>query len=644
MFTKSIRYSFLLCALLTQMMYFGISPQTVFADNSSSQESEDPTLIISAIQITGGTGHTQEDFVELFNPTSQPFDLNGYRLVKRTAAGTTDTAIQSWSDSKIVLPYHFFLWANSNFSGIAATPESTSSGTLADNNGVALRYGANDSGEVIDSAAWGSTANGFDPVSSVNPPANQSLSLEDLFDSSSSFKLQTSSPRNSSIELLPELIEEPEPTSTEPPVVEDPAPIDPATDDPAPAGDPPVENPDPTVPPVVTPDPDPEPQPETVNIKITEILPNPVGSDSGFEQVELYNAGNQTVDLANFKLDDVAPTDPISSNAYTLPETEVQPDSYIFVSIPLGKFSLNNTGGDIVTLFNASNEDLDSVFYSGTAEEGVSYSYFSNGWQWAPSTFGEENGEPPAIENEDDSTDDDSTEDTDLGDYDNSGLQITEIYPDPVSGASEFVEIYNSGDESAQLSVVSLWIGTRHKFLPEHELKPGDYYVISQADLPIQLRNSGQDLKLLEGTTELNSVSYPLAIEGASYAQFEDGFLWTTQVTQGEANILQLPEVVKKEVTAVAAKTAVSKTTKTAKASTAKSATKVAAKPAAVPTQTTKAESSPRPEQENSNTENQSSTNKQKESLGKIIAMGAAAVAAGMIALYKLVFSAGLGE
>ena len=40
--------------------------------------------------------------------------------------------------------------------------------------------------------------------------------------------------------------------------------------------------------------------------------------------------------------------------------------------------------------------------------------------------------------------------------------------------------------------------------------------------------------------------------------------------------------------------------------------------------------------------QDQAANTKQKDSVGKVIAMGAAAVVAGVIALYKLVFAAGI--
>lgn len=607
---KIIGYAFLLCEILTaQFAVFGIvtfaqalpdNDLNDLADSPAVEAApEEPALIISAVQITGGTGRTQEDFIELYNPGSEPFDLNGHRLVKRTAAGTADTAIKAWTEETLVLPHHFYLWANSGFAAIPAVPDAVSSATLADNNGIALRSGSNDIGEIIDNLAWGSTANGFDSVSEQNPGASESLLREDLFSVAASFVIQPSNPRNSTIELLPaEIPEVPEVPEGSP------------ADEPVEEGEPAQEE-----------------EPEEIDIRITELMPNPAGSDSGFEQVELYNAGSQTVDVAGFKLDDVALTaDSISSDAYILPPLEISPNSYKAVTIPSGKFALNNTGGDIVTLFDAAGAALNSVFYEGTAPEALSYSHFASGWQWAEPTLGQDNGAAPPPQEE--------SETEDEVDYDNSGLIISELYPRPGKGETEFIEIYNSGDGKAQLKFVSAQVGDKKKVLLEHELAPGEYFVIDQSALPAQLRNTGQIVKLLEAEKVLDEVEYPKANGNHSYSKFEDGFLWTTKITKGTENILQLPEEIKKQASKQAVEA--TKTTKTTGKKAAKPAVSKAVPPSATP-QTglgNPAETATLPTQQEPTAS--------KEPLGKIIAMGAAAVAAGVMALYKLAFTTSL--
>ncbi|WP_274540834.1 lamin tail domain-containing protein, partial [Staphylococcus pseudintermedius] len=54
-------------------------------------------MVISEVQTSGGTGKTTNDFIELYNPTNCDIDLNGYRLVKRTASAASDDTVKSWT-------------------------------------------------------------------------------------------------------------------------------------------------------------------------------------------------------------------------------------------------------------------------------------------------------------------------------------------------------------------------------------------------------------------------------------------------------------------------------------------------------------------------------------------------------------------
>src|SRR5689334_21075535 len=58
------------------------------------------TIAISQFQVAGGTA--ADEFVELHNIGSTNVDLNGYRLVYRSAAGTSDVAIVNWTTSTVI--------------------------------------------------------------------------------------------------------------------------------------------------------------------------------------------------------------------------------------------------------------------------------------------------------------------------------------------------------------------------------------------------------------------------------------------------------------------------------------------------------------------------------------------------------------
>jgi hypothetical protein len=151
-------------------------PMPVITSTSIPTKSNANHILISQIQITGGTGKTDNDFIEIYNPTSERFNLKGYRLVKRAQNGTSDALIKSWTTDTFIPAYGFYLWANSSFVGISTVPDSTTSETLSNDDGIAIRLGPNDTGAIIDSVAWGKAQNVFtsNPFP-LNPSADQSL-------------------------------------------------------------------------------------------------------------------------------------------------------------------------------------------------------------------------------------------------------------------------------------------------------------------------------------------------------------------------------------------------------------------------------------------------------------------------------------
>ncbi|MFH0834325.1 MAG: lamin tail domain-containing protein, partial [Patescibacteria group bacterium] len=134
-------------------------------------------VVISEVQIAGV--NTTDDFIELFNPTSEQINLKGYRLVKRAKTGTTDTSIKSWTSDTFIPAYGHYLWANSDLAETIGADTSTST-TIADDNGIALRIGAADTGEIIDSLGWGACQNIFVETAAfaTNPVAGKSLARQ----------------------------------------------------------------------------------------------------------------------------------------------------------------------------------------------------------------------------------------------------------------------------------------------------------------------------------------------------------------------------------------------------------------------------------------------------------------------------------
>ena len=118
-------------------------------------------------------------------------------------------------------------------------------------------------------------------------------------------------------------------------------------------------------------------------IKISEFLPNPSGSDEG-EWIELFNSGNTSVDLAACKLQDN------SARIFTLSEDSnlnfnLNPNSYLLLPKSLTGISLNNTGGDSVKFYDPNNNLIESISYLDNAPENKSYARLNNDFVWTSS-------------------------------------------------------------------------------------------------------------------------------------------------------------------------------------------------------------------------------------------------------------------
>lgn len=165
--------------------------------SGQSATSSPNIILIAAVQITGGTGKTDNDFVKLYNPGSTAVDLSGWKLRKRVSSGS-ESSIKQMSSGDVIPAGGYFIWANSKDGfDVSIGANVSTTGTLSSNNSLGL-IRPDDS--VSDALAWGSgLANPF--VESLpyptNPAANQVLTrkssatgLEDTNNNSVDFEIK----------------------------------------------------------------------------------------------------------------------------------------------------------------------------------------------------------------------------------------------------------------------------------------------------------------------------------------------------------------------------------------------------------------------------------------------------------------------
>ncbi|MEM3373628.1 MAG: lamin tail domain-containing protein [Candidatus Woesearchaeota archaeon] len=113
----------------------------------------------------------------------------------------------------------------------------------------------------------------------------------------------------------------------------------------------------------------------------TEIMYNPFGNEANREWIELFNYGNETLNISNWKLQDGTTIRNINlyNGSYL-----IEPYSFVILArnpenfskeynysgnLFQSSFTLTNTGKELI-LYDNNNNIVDSVFYANLAEEG----------------------------------------------------------------------------------------------------------------------------------------------------------------------------------------------------------------------------------------------------------------------------------
>ena len=205
------RFYIILVVFLILSTCFAIS-LTTNAQGESNQEiaalQASANIVISQFQVAGGSAN--DEFIELHNTGSNSIDLNGLRVVYRSAAGTNDVAFVDWTTSTIIAPGGYYLIASVSYDGatppnISYNPTVCACSMSATGGGLAIRSGGLNTGIIFDSVAYGTATNVFRENSATSaPPANASQArannaCQDTDNNANDFStVNPAAPRNSS--------------------------------------------------------------------------------------------------------------------------------------------------------------------------------------------------------------------------------------------------------------------------------------------------------------------------------------------------------------------------------------------------------------------------------------------------------------
>lgn len=520
-------------------------------------------LIINEVQINGAGG-TQEDFIELYNPTSEPINLKGYRLVKRTKVGTSDTSIKSWTGDEYVAAGGYYLWANSaNGFADSIGADVFTTQTIAADNGIALRFGKENEGEIIDSVGWGACANIFveNSVFPNNPEAGQSLERNNFIDTDNNandFLINLSPSPQSSLGSA----DQPSESFCGDGQKDEDEECDDGNSNNGDGCDSACvveKNGEPTdtsfASSTSTIPADSQASFRWGEVVINEFVADP--SDNDTEWIEIFNASYKEIDLSGWLIED-------GSGAKTKLSGKLgtSGDSRFFViNKPAG--SLNNAGDLIILKYKDG--IIDKVAYGNwdegdkdnnapTARDPYAVARRADGYNTGNSkndfaitttlTKGKSNIITISAEDENKSQDS------------GCGLQqdvfISEIFPNPIGATDdqeEFIELYNQSSSDINLFGWSLGDNSkkRYEFKSGAIIGAGSFLAVYRPESGLSLNNDEDTVKLFKPDCEETSeaVKYSGVKEGWSYnnakyasssINVKNKWVWSDKVTPGQSN------------------------------------------------------------------------------------------------------------
>lgn len=127
-----------------------------------------------------------------------------------------------------------------------------------------------------------------------------------------------------------------------------------------------------------------------------------------------------------------------------------------------------------------------------------------------------------------------------------SEIVLNEIFPAPPKGEEEWVELYNSGNESVSLVNWSLKdaSGRVYTMPQDSNILPQSYLILKKSQTRLSLNNTGDDVLLLDLIGEIvDETSYPSAKIGISWIRdTNDEWDWTSAPTPLANNIFSESE------------------------------------------------------------------------------------------------------
>lgn len=269
-------------------------------------------------------------------------------------------------------------------------------------------------------------------------------------------------------------------------------------------------------------------------LRLNELLPNPVGDDS-LEFIEVSNVSADTAFLAGWSIVDAA------GKRFAFADGELAPESTRYLLYAESKLRLANTAGHL-ELIAPDGSVIDSVSYVSPVPEGKSYSRFDDGWRWASRPSPGQENEPDAVV-----TPTPTIVITPVAVEATAApvpnvptvtpppvtvnVTFSSIQPNPDgSDDHEWFELRNNGSTVAILDGWRITDAGGGTFaLVGTSIEAGAVRRFVKPAFPFALNNDTDTLRLFDPSgTERDRVTYDDAAAGATYERGSNGWLWST--------------------------------------------------------------------------------------------------------------------
>jgi hypothetical protein len=146
----------------------GVTLTCVTSSGGGGGGSGSTAIKVNEVQ-TGTSASASDEFVELYNAGSTSVDLSGWKVVYRSAAGTSDTTVATIPASTTLAAGGFYLLAGSSYAGSATADQTFSTGRASTGGAIGVR---DSSGTLVDAAGWGTATNALvEGTATPAPPA-----------------------------------------------------------------------------------------------------------------------------------------------------------------------------------------------------------------------------------------------------------------------------------------------------------------------------------------------------------------------------------------------------------------------------------------------------------------------------------------